>query len=598
MCLMTLAYCVLVVFPMFDKEYKRDLPFIGAEVALVCFFLIYLVLQFLLEMSWRSIFRWSVVTDIFIIFPFFISLYVDFYDEGYFVFFRPLCFFKFYLHGIQFLGTRQMRKLIPPVKYFLIKLYFSVLTIIFVTSLYVYTTERLFDNPDITLDNSFYFVLVTLSTVGYGDITPTTFVGRMVVIVLILTAVIVFPLQISRLVERMNAQPESGEYVLQGSVPHVVLTGNISITTLKKFLQEFYDADRGSITPMLVLLFSEITDEHKLLLQDPLYNRLVKCINVSMSDFENTIKNIEIDKAQSVFILANDKGDTTKENVDATSIMQVLLFRKYNSRILIFTELLIAQKKKLAESVGADVVLCPEEFKLGIISKNITFPGFSTFITTVTQTFHDGNMEGLLGWEKEFQHGLNHEIYEHEILSTWAGCTFMECAQFLYHNFGLLFFGVKINPSKHVILNPGDDYIIESGEIGFFLCTSTEKLLKALNTQIECGSQSELLVLQYNDDMKRNPDDVLVDLDEISADGISDHIIISASPAELKYLVKTLRENGNNLDIVYLGTEPLDSKSWVKDIEIVYGSPMNLEDLQAAGIEEASVALFLCQKSL
>ena len=60
------------------------------------------------------------------------------------------------------------------------------LTIIFFTALYwVYgTSYDIFDD--------FYFVIVTLTTVGYGDITPHTFNERVITIALIFVGIIVF----------------------------------------------------------------------------------------------------------------------------------------------------------------------------------------------------------------------------------------------------------------------------------------------------------------------------------------------------------------------------------------------------------------------
>ena len=39
----------------------------------------------------------------------------------------------------------------------------------------------------------FYFVVVTLASVGYGDIAPVSFPGRICVIFLILLAIVIIP---------------------------------------------------------------------------------------------------------------------------------------------------------------------------------------------------------------------------------------------------------------------------------------------------------------------------------------------------------------------------------------------------------------------
>jgi hypothetical protein len=53
----------------------------------------------------------------------------------------------------------------------------------------------------ITFGNALYFMVVTMSTVGYGDIHPTSGRGRAVVSFIIIAAWVLVPIQISKLYE-------------------------------------------------------------------------------------------------------------------------------------------------------------------------------------------------------------------------------------------------------------------------------------------------------------------------------------------------------------------------------------------------------------
>lgn len=57
-----------------------------------------------------------------------------------------------------------------------------------------------------TFGTAVYYMIVTMSTVGYGDVTPKTSRGRAVVSCIIITAWILVPIQISKLYE---ARPPS-----------------------------------------------------------------------------------------------------------------------------------------------------------------------------------------------------------------------------------------------------------------------------------------------------------------------------------------------------------------------------------------------------
>jgi len=84
----------------------------------------------------------------------------------------------------------------------------SIFTLLSVSTGLIYTTEHKV-NPNI--DNYFsalYFGLTTLTTVGFGDITPVTWQGRLVVSVSILAGVTVIPAQCAALIDALLERQE------------------------------------------------------------------------------------------------------------------------------------------------------------------------------------------------------------------------------------------------------------------------------------------------------------------------------------------------------------------------------------------------------
>lgn len=77
-------------------------------------------------------------------------------------------------------------------------IFFTVINLIFRVPHYSYPTASDF-NIDSSIDyifNTFYFTVVTMTTVGYGDYTPTSYLGKMLVVVECLTSYIMFGLMI------------------------------------------------------------------------------------------------------------------------------------------------------------------------------------------------------------------------------------------------------------------------------------------------------------------------------------------------------------------------------------------------------------------
>lgn len=86
------------------------------------------------------------------------------------------------------------------------KLLLTVLTIFFVAAGLFYSVE-VTANPNVdNFGDSFYYVVVTVTTVGFGDIIPVTEAGRWVTVSAILAGIILIPWQASRIVREWTAR--------------------------------------------------------------------------------------------------------------------------------------------------------------------------------------------------------------------------------------------------------------------------------------------------------------------------------------------------------------------------------------------------------
>lgn len=86
----------------------------------------------------------------------------------------------------------------------LVRVLFTLFTIIFISAGLIYQTEHL-QNPETfrTFFDAFYFSVVTMTTVGFGDVTPISDTGRLITVIMILTGVTLIPWQLSILVKEL-----------------------------------------------------------------------------------------------------------------------------------------------------------------------------------------------------------------------------------------------------------------------------------------------------------------------------------------------------------------------------------------------------------
>ncbi|KAG6549569.1 hypothetical protein Mapa_008951 [Marchantia paleacea] len=92
-----------------------------------------------------------------------------------------------------------------------------------------------------TFWQSFYFLIVTVGTVGYGDFAAKTGLGRFVVCITIIAALIIIPIRVGQITNLAYLSPfgGSGSVRSKGS-RFLILSGGISLLAVQNFLAEFY----------------------------------------------------------------------------------------------------------------------------------------------------------------------------------------------------------------------------------------------------------------------------------------------------------------------------------------------------------------------
>lgn len=107
---------------------------------------------------------------------------------------RVLRFYRFTQDEAFFFGTVSVGTLRA------VKLFLTVLVLFFVSAGMFYSFEHTVNPGVSTFGDAFYYVVVTISTVGFGDILPATTAGRWITILSILAGVVIIPWQASKII--------------------------------------------------------------------------------------------------------------------------------------------------------------------------------------------------------------------------------------------------------------------------------------------------------------------------------------------------------------------------------------------------------------
>jgi len=160
----------------------------------------------------------------------------------------------------------------------------QILTIVLTIVLLMYISSgilQLFEKLE--YHDALYFIVVTLSTIGYGDIVPVTLPGKTVVIVLIVVTFMIIPKQTGDLIALINMRSiySRAIYKKNEDIDHLILTGNIEIEGATTFCQELFHPDHGNDTKHIIMLQeSEPSQEMLWLLRMPQYELLLVYLRV------------------------------------------------------------------------------------------------------------------------------------------------------------------------------------------------------------------------------------------------------------------------------------------------------------------------------
>lgn len=135
----------------------------------------------------------------------------------------------------QQLGTEIQQRLFA--------LAFTILSTTLVAAGIFYEVEGRFSvrNDGVQFHTALYWSFVTIATLGYGDVTPSLTVTRLLVVAELFLVLTLLPVQTSKLVLAFNySSPylRARYYPVHG--PHVVVTGAFDLRSALRFVAEFF----------------------------------------------------------------------------------------------------------------------------------------------------------------------------------------------------------------------------------------------------------------------------------------------------------------------------------------------------------------------
>lgn len=324
-----------------------------------------------------------------------------------------------------------------------------------------------------------WFIVVTFSTVGYGDFRPDDWPAQTFVIIMIACALILLPVELEQLAFLLvTRQKEGGTFnrMLAGSEKHVVLCATtLRPTMLIDFLNEFYADVKLQDHHVVLLCPSELDSTLRILLQVPLWSQRVTYLKGSALIDEDLIR-ARVEDAEGCFILTDRYADN-REAADKHTILRTWAIQDFAPATRLFVQILKPENKFHVSF--AEHMVCEDEVKHALLASNCVCPGISTFFTLLLHTLHE--QHGSEDWHEMFGKCAGNEIYDirlgaSDMFRPYNKKTFTHTAFHVHRKYGVTLFAVRAaKKGSRILLNPGPTHVMDYDDLCLYIAISSEE---------------------------------------------------------------------------------------------------------------------------
>ncbi|GLH10082.1 Large conductance (BK) voltage/Ca2+-activated potassium channel [Gryllus bimaculatus] len=316
-----------------------------------------------------------------------------------------------------------------------------------------------------------YFLIVTMSTVGYGDVYCQTVLGRTFLVFFLLVGLAIFASCIPEIIDLIGTRPKYGGTLKnERGRRHIVVCGHITYESVSHFLKDFLHEDREDVDVEVV------------------------------------------HEADACLVLAN-KYCQDPDAEDAANIMRVISIKNYSDDIRVIIQLMQYHNKAYLLNIPSwdwkqgDDVICLAELKLGFIAQSCLAPGFSTMMANLFAMRSFKTSPDTQAWQNDYLQGTGCEMYTETLSPSFTGMTFPQASELCFTKLKLLLLAIEIKgedgSDSKISINPRG-VKIQANTQGFFIAQSADevksKYLRAIVLDYKLVNDSNVQFLDQDDD--------------------------------------------------------------------------------------------------
>jgi voltage-gated potassium channel len=250
----------------------------------------------------------------------------------------------------------------------IIRMAFTIFVIMNVTALAVFMFEHRLNADEFkNYGDALWWSVVTIGTVGYGDIVPKTEIGRIIASMTILSGVVMISLFTATISSVFVARKIKESQGLQDIVctQHTLICGwNSSVEDILRIFDRFGSSD------MTVVLINEAAPEKMDSIVNTYQHIAIKFVRGDYTR-ETILNRANVKEASSALIVP----DTTGVSTDEKTLLSLLTIKSLNPKIKVFTHIVNRENRQHIKRANADDVVVSDQHVAFFLANNILYPG-------------------------------------------------------------------------------------------------------------------------------------------------------------------------------------------------------------------------------
>ncbi|KAF1531135.1 Potassium channel subfamily U member 1, partial [Eudyptes sclateri] len=333
-----------------------------------------------------------------------------------------------------------------------------------------------------------YLVMMTMSTVGYGDVVVQTMLGRTFIFFFIIGGLVLFANFIPEVVEIVESHKNyKSSYEVVSGKNYIVVCGNITLESVTTFLRDFLLQDKGNVCTEILFLGESLPSLE--------LEAVFKCHSAYTTFFYGSalnsedLKRVGMESASACLILA-DVHSPQPYTEDTSNIMRVLSIKNRYPNTRVILQIIQSRNKVYLPNIPnwdwrtGDSIICFAELKLGFIAQSCLVPGLTTLLTNLFIVKEDTEVcLSVCGTDVVvfllFPSRCVFSQYRDDV----TNCDLLSVLRLCFVKLNLILFGIELKFGSQgesaILINPSVQIKLHWNTMGFFIAHSLAEVKRA-----------------------------------------------------------------------------------------------------------------------